>query len=74
MIHPQDGNASKRRTVYPRISTTAYLPSKEDAVSYANELLKTFVPEDIWPWTTIMVQEKYEGCFAIVVTIDSSDI
>ena len=72
MTAQQGGNVSNKRTVYPRISTTAYLPSKEDAVSYANDLLTTFVPEDIWPLTTITVQEKSEGCFAILVTTDSS--
>lgn len=73
MTAQQGGNASKLRTVYPRISTTAFFPSKEAAVSYANDLRKLFVHEDIWPLTTITVQEKSEGCFAIVVTTGSSD-
>lgn len=73
MTAQQGGNGFKQRTVYPRISTTVSLPNKEAAASYANELLMTFVPEDIWPLTTITVQEKSEGCFAILVTTDSSD-
>jgi hypothetical protein len=67
MTAQQGGNVSNKRTVYPRISTTVFLKSKEDAVSYANDLLTTFVPEDIWPLTTITVQEKSEGCFAILI-------
>lgn len=72
MTAQQGGSGFKQRTVYPRISTTVSLPSKEDAVSYANELRTTFVPEDIWPLTTITVQEKSEGSFAILVTTGSS--
>ena len=67
MTAQQDGNVSNKRTVYPRISTTVSLPSKEAAVLYANELLTTFVPEDIWPLTTITVQEKSEGSFVILI-------
>ena len=72
MTAQQGGNESNKRTVYPRISTTVSLANKEAAVLYANELLMTFVPEDIWPLTTITVQEKSEGSFAILVTTDSS--
>lgn len=68
MTHQQDGNGSNKRTVFPVISTTVSLPSKEDAVSYANDLRRLFVPEDIWPLTTITVQDVSEGCFAIRVT------
>lgn len=71
MIHPQDGNASKQRTVFPEISTTVFLPTKEDAVSYASELRKLFVPKEIWPLTTITVQEGSGGCFVIRVTTGS---
>ena len=68
MTAQQDGNESNKRTVFPRISTTVSLKSKEDAVSYAKELRSIFVPEDIWPLTTITVTEKSEGSFAILVT------
>lgn len=67
MTHQQGGNASRKRTVYPKISTTVSLANKEAAVLYANELRTTFVPEDIWPLTTITVQEKSEGCFVILI-------
>lgn len=72
MTPQQGGNASNKRTVYPRISTTVSLANKEAAVLYANVLLRTFVPEDIWPLTTITIQEESEGSFAITVTTASS--
>lgn len=71
MTAQQGGGVSKRRTVYPRISTTVSLANKEAAVLYANELLTTFVPEDIWPLTTTTVQEESEGCFSVLITTDA---
>jgi hypothetical protein len=73
MTPQQGGNASNKRTVFPEISTTVSLANKEAAVLYANELRKLFVPEDIWPLTTITIQEESEGYFAIRVTTAYSD-
>ncbi len=73
MTHQQDGNASSKPTDYPEINIFGYSKNREDAVSYAKELLTKFVPRDIWPSTTIMLMEESGGSFAIHVTTASSD-
>ena len=73
MIHPQDGNASNRPTVYPEISITTFCRSKEEAASFANEALSLFVPADILPSITITERDVSEGSSAIRVTIDYLD-
>lgn len=68
MILPQDGSVFNRPTVYPEINIFASSKTKEEAVSSANELLRKFVPEDIWPLTTITIREKFADFFVIHVT------
>lgn len=70
MTHQQDGSESKLPTAYPEINITAYSKTKEDAALSAIDLLTKFVPEDIWPWTTITILEESEDSYAIYVTTD----
>lgn len=73
MTRQRDGNGSTKPTDYPEINIYAYSKNREDAVSSAKDLLKRFVPKDIWPWTTITLMEESGGSFAIHVTTASSD-
>lgn len=68
MTHQPDGNASKAPTDYPEINIYGYSKSREEAVSSAKEALRKFVPEDIWPSTTITLMEESEGSCAFHVT------
>lgn len=72
MTAQQGGGEYRKRTVYPRISTTVSLANKETAVLYAEELRKLFVPDDISPSITITKLDESEGCSVFRVTIDSS--
>lgn len=73
MTPQQDGSESNKPTVYPEINILAFFKNREDAVTFAFEARKIFVPEEILPLTTIIIREESGGYSATIVTTDSSD-